>query len=70
VIITVLPSGNIQPKMHVVVSDDGERLYPVGNKHWWWRLCDEGVTWIRGHHEADSKEVAALRVAYALGSTT
>lgn len=28
---------------------------------------DEGITWIRGHHAPDSKEVAALLVAYALG---
>jgi hypothetical protein len=30
---------------------------------------EEGVTWIRGHHAPDSKEVAALLVAHALGAT-
>lgn len=35
-----------------------------------YRWDDEGVTWIRGHHALDSKEVAALRVAHALGRTT
>lgn len=30
-------------------------------------LSDEGIDWIRGHHAPDSKEVAALRVAHALG---
>lgn len=33
-------------------------------------LKDEGITWIRGHHASDSKEVAALRVAHALESTS
>jgi hypothetical protein len=27
---------------------------------------NEGITWIRGHHEPDSKEAQALLVAYAL----
>jgi hypothetical protein len=31
-------------------------------------LDGEGSDWIRGHHEANSKEVAALFVAHALGS--
>lgn len=33
-------------------------------------LKDEGITWIRGHHAPNSKEVAALRVAHALESTS
>lgn len=31
------------------------------------RASDEGILWIRGHHVWDSKEVQAMRVAYALG---
>jgi len=30
----------------------------------------EGVLWIRGHHDPDSKEIAALRVSLALGIAT
>lgn len=30
------------------------------------RFDEEGVTWLRGHHLPDSKEVAGLRVAQAL----
>ena len=29
-------------------------------------LHDEGILWIRGHHAADSPEVASMRVAFAL----
>lgn len=32
------------------------------------RFDEEGVTWIRGHHLCDSKEVAAVRVAKALAA--
>jgi len=27
---------------------------------------DEGITWIRGHHDENSEEVKALRAAYAM----
>lgn len=37
--------------------------------HCVYELGTEGVFWIHGHHEHDSKEVAALKVAYALGRT-
>lgn len=30
---------------------------------------DEGINWIAGHHAPDSKEIAALKVAYALGTS-
>ena len=33
------------------------------------QLKDEGVLWILGHHNNGSKEVAAMRVAHALGRT-
>lgn len=29
---------------------------------------DEGINWITGHHAPDSKEIAALKVAYVLGT--
>lgn len=29
---------------------------------------DEGILWIRGHHTRDSEPVAAMRVAFALGT--
>ena len=35
----------------------------------WYDFSTEGWLWIHGHHAPDSKEVAALRVAHALGKT-
>lgn len=29
-------------------------------------LCEEGINWIRGHHEPGSPEFTALRAAFAL----
>lgn len=34
----------------------------------WLPLEQEGITWIRGHHEPGSLEGKALMVAYALGA--
>lgn len=33
-------------------------------------IHEEGVMWIYGWHKPDSKEIAALKVAFALGKTT
>lgn len=52
------------------------QIYSNGTFNWWCAdigrgevaaLYDEGVTWIYGHRNDDSKEVAALLVARALG---
>lgn len=34
----------------------------------WLPPSEEGITWIRGHHEPGSPEGKALMVAYALGA--
>lgn len=36
----------------------------VGGSWYEWRT--EGISWLRGHHAADSAEMKALRVAFAL----
>lgn len=52
------------------------KIYVTGIFDWWAELigrgeaaalCNEGITWIRGTHADDSKEVAAMLVAFALG---
>ena len=59
--------------VRVVLDESVVYIVPgSGPQYWsrrerWMRDEDEGVTWARGR---DSKEVAALRVAYALERAT
>lgn len=55
IVITIVSNGVIA---HQYVPDNA-RILSTG--------MNEGVTWIRGWHKADSKEAAALLVANALG---
>ena len=70
-----MPAGSGVAVMIGVVRAIVSRIYPSGTFDW--RAVDhdygevaaqydEGVSWIRGHHAPDSKEVAAMRVASAL----
>lgn len=41
-------------------------LSPEGAKTFGYRLCNEGVWWIQGHHDPGSPEVVAMLAAHAL----
>ena len=53
------------PLTYLNGSPEGSgRLTITGRGGGGFRLGDEGVTWIRGHHAPDSADVKALRAAY------
>lgn len=54
--------------VHVVFTLPGGEVFNVrvGSRLPMHRGENEGVTWIRGHHEPDSPEVRALQAASAL----
>lgn len=51
----------------ILLATSGEVLCTVVDDYFTDGDKEEGLTWLRGHHAADSKEVAALLVARALG---
>ena len=72
--ITVLSSINTElvPERGIVfnVTEYGDGQWRSLSDDKWRSLAsarDEGIEWIHGHHRSESHEVAALRVAYALG---
>lgn len=68
--ITVLRRGATFHDRAASFCINGERSLLDHPEEGWIDDGDEGVAWIRGHHAPDSKEVAAMLVAYALGSAT
>lgn len=47
----------------VTLSSRGARTYESS-----WRLDEEGISWMRGYHAADSQAIAACRAAQGLSS--
>ena len=66
-LVTVLRRGATFHDRATSYAYDGGRTLLDHPGQGWIDDVDEGVSWIRGHHAPDSKEVAALLVAYALG---
>lgn len=65
--VTFISDGVIYLDWALVYRKDDEHALLDRPSLGWLHKDYEGVQWIRGHHAQDSKEVAALKVANALG---